>query len=235
MYEEIGIDKLSDSQRKNLIKGKAIRVKSGNSHYIYLTREQLKNVNKAFKHGKAVTIKFDKEQVEKHGSGLFGDIAKFVKKHSLQKLVNPVIRGVKQASHSGVSRASNFLHSKIDKLKPIEGEGILSDILGAVSQGTSMFGLGVARKKMDKVSKPRAVKPKAVKPKAVKPKGVKRGKGFLTNLVKSIASSDTAKNIIKDVVNKGVDVGIKSLTGGQVKRRGRPRKIVGSALMPAGY
>jgi hypothetical protein len=233
MYEEIGIDKLSDSQRKNLIKGKAIRVKSGNSHYIYLTREQLKNVNKAFKHGKAVTIKFDKEQVEKHGSGLFGDIAKFVKKHSLQKLVNPVIRGVKQASHSGVSRASNFLHSKIDKLKPIEGEGILSDILGAVSTGTKMFGLGVARKKMDKVSKPRAVKkPKAVKPKGVK--GVKRGKGFLTNLVKSIASSDTAKNIIKDVVNKGVDVGIKSLTGGQVKR-GRPRKIVGSALMPAGY
>lgn len=234
MYEEIGIDKLSDSQRKNLIKGKAIRVKSGNSHYIYLTREQLKNVNKAFKHGKAVTIKFDKEQVEKHGAGLFGDIAKFVKKHSLQKLVNPVIRGVKQASHSGVSRASNFLHSKIDKLKPIEGEGILSDILGAVSQGTNMLGLGVARKKMDKVSKPRAVKkPKVVKPKGVK--GVKRGKGFLTNLVKSIASSDTAKNIIKDVVNKGVDVGIKSLTGGQVKRRGRPRKIVGSALMPAGY
>lgn len=230
MYEEIGIDKLSDSQRKNLIKGKAIRVKSGNSHYIYLTREQLKNVNKAFKHGKAVTIKFDKEQVEKHGSGLFGDIAKFVKKHSLQKLVNPVIRGVKQASHSGVSRASNFLHSKIDKLKPIEGEGILSDILGAVSQGTSMFGLGVARKKMDKVSKPRAVKPKAVKP-----KGVKRGKGFLTNLVKSIASSDTAKNIIKDVVNKGVDAGVNALTGGQVKRRGRPRKIVGSALLPAGY
>jgi hypothetical protein len=226
MYEKIGIEKLSPIQIKKLVQGQAVRIKLGDAHYIHLSQEQLKKLNKAFKHGKAVQIMFDPYQQEQHGSGLFGDIANFVKKHSLQKIVNPVIRGVKQASHSGVSRASNFLHSKIDKLKPIEGEGILSDILGAVSTGTKMFGLGVARKKVDRVSKPKTVKPKTLK-------RVKRGKGFLTDLVKNIASSDTAKNIIKDVVNKGVDVGVKALTGGKV--RGRPRKIVGSALLPAGY
>jgi len=233
MYEKVGIDKLSPSQIKNLIKGKAVRVKIGNSHYIHLSQEQLKKVNKAFLHGKAVQITFDPHQALQHGAGIFGDIANFVKKHSLQKLVNPVIKGVKQASHSGVSRASNFLHSKIDKLKPIEGEGILSDILGAVSTGSKLFGLGVARKKME--HKPKTVKPKVVKPRAVKPRGVKRGKGFLTNLVKNIASSDTAKNIVKDVISKGVDAGVNALTGGACcKKRGRPRKC-GGALMPAGY
>jgi hypothetical protein len=225
MYEKIGIDTLSPSQVKNLIKGKAVRVKVGNSHYIHLSLEQLKKLNKAFKHGKAITIQFDPYQQEQHGAGLFGDISKFIKKHSLQKIVNPVIRGVKQASHSGVSKASNFLHSKIDKLKPIEGEGLLSDILGMASQGTNLFGLGVARHRVE-------TKPKTVKKPTLK--RVKRGKGFLTNLVKSIAGSDTAKNILKDVVNKGVDVGVKALTGGKVRGRGRPKKC-GGALMPAGY
>lgn len=234
MYEKIGIEKLSPIQIKNLIQGKAVRIKLGDAHYIHLSQEQLKKLNKAFKHGKAVQIMFDPYQQEQHGSGLFGDIANFVKKHSLQKIVNPVIKGLKQASHSGVSRASNFLHSKIDKLKPIEGEGILSDILGAVSTGSKLFGLGVAKKKID--YKPKTVKPKTVKPKVVKPRGVKRGKGFLGNLVKSIASSDTAKNIVKDVISKGVDAGISTLTGGSCcKKRGRPRKLVGSSLMPAGY
>ena len=225
MYEKIGIDKLSEHQVRSLLKGKAVRVKVGNSHFIHLSHEQLKKLNKAFKNGKAVTIVFDPYQQEQHGSGLFGDIANFVKKHSLQKIVNPVIKGFKSASHSGVSRASNFLHSKIDKLKTVDGEGILSDILGAVSTGSKLFGLGVAKHKIEnKVKKP-AKKPTL--------KRVKRGKGFLTDLVKNIASSDSAKNIIKDVVNKGVDKSISALTGG--KCRGRPRKIVGSALLPAGY
>ena len=123
MYYDVGIQKLSDNQLSKLRNGHPVRVKLGNHHKICLSIQQLKKLNKASKKGSASTVSFDPYQLEAHGSGILGDIGKkakaFVQKYKLQDIVNPVINRVKKESHKGVSKLSNYAHSKINELQPI--------------------------------------------------------------------------------------------------------------------
>jgi len=131
MYHPVGIDKLSENQLSRLRNGHSVRVKLGHHHKVHLSVHQLKKLHTAHKHGKASTISFDPYQMEAHGSGLFGDIARkakaFVQKHHLQDIVNPVIAKAKRFGHHAVNHASHFAHSQINRLQPIEGHGLLGD------------------------------------------------------------------------------------------------------------
>ena len=128
MYHPIGIQKLSENQLSRLRNGHPVRVKIGSHHKIHLSVPQLKKLHTAHKNGKASTITFDPYQNEAHGSGLFGDIARkakqFVQKYHLQDVVNPVIHKAKRVGHHAVNRASQYAHSQIDRLQPIEGNGM---------------------------------------------------------------------------------------------------------------
>ena len=131
MYHPIGIEKLSENQLSRLRNGHSVRVKIGNHHKVHLSVHQLKKLHAAHKHGKASTIQFDPYQMEAHGSGMFGDIARkakaFVQRHHLQDVVNPVIAKAKRLGHHAVNRASHYAHSQLNRLQPIEGHGLLED------------------------------------------------------------------------------------------------------------
>ena len=236
MYYEVGIQKLSNNQLSKLRNGHPVRVKVGNHHKICLNAQQVKKLNKAHKKGSASTVSFDPYQLEAHGSGVLGDIARkakaFIQKHKLQDIVNPVINRVKKESHKGVSKLSNFAHSKINEIQPIEkGEGIIGDVLNVLGNVAKTAGFGVARKHSPVKKATRG----------------RKGKGILTDL---------AKTAVKSVANKGIELGadfLKNKVSGMGNKRfadarrirGRrappPKKsfggsgMDGGALYPAGY
>ena len=137
MYHPVGIDKLSENQLSRLRNGHSVRVKLGNHHKVHLSVHQLKKLHSAHKHGKASTLSFDPYQMEAHGSGIFGDIARkakaFVQKHHLQDIVNPVIAKAKRMGHHAVNHASHYAHSQLNKLQPIEGHGLLGDFADSLA------------------------------------------------------------------------------------------------------
>ena len=139
MYHPISIHKLSENQLSRLRNGHPVRIKMGSHHKVHLTAHQIKKLHQAHNHGKASTVTFDPYQMEAHGSGVFGDIARgakaFVQKHHLQNVVNPLINGIKKsghqtierisrAGHHGIKRGSHLAHSYLNQLQPIEGHGI---------------------------------------------------------------------------------------------------------------
>ncbi len=117
MYYELGTKKWSDNQLPKLRNGHPKRVKLGNHHTFCLSIQHIKKLNNASKKGSASTISFDPFQVEAHGSGVLGDTGRkaqaFIQKYKLQDIVNPVINRIKKESHKGVSKLSNYVHSKI--------------------------------------------------------------------------------------------------------------------------
>lgn len=230
MYQEVGIAKLSPAQLSRLRNGHKVRIKIGDSHKINLSKEQYKKLNSAHKKGKAYTVLFDPYQIEKHGTGVFGDIARgakaFIKKHNLQNIVNPIIHGAKTAGHRGISKLSKIAHSSLDKITPIEGEGVIGDILGMINPTmggiAKTVGLGVARKHSSTPTRTRRPK--------------RQGKGLLGDLVKSG---------VKAVAKKGIEAGSNYLNEkinglGVVKSKLMRKKTAsnkarkGGALYPAG-
>ena len=248
MYYEVGIQKLSDNQLSKLRNGHPIRVKLGNHHKICLSIQQLKKLNKASKKGSASTISFDPYQLEAHGSGILGDIGRkakaFIQKYKLQDVVNPVINRVKKESHKGVSKLSNYAHSKINDIQPVDaqGEGLFGDVLGMINPTignvAKTFGLGVARKH---------TAPKKTKSKVRKGKGILGSLGNMANVYavnRWIGKgqgegilTDLAKTAVKSVANKGIDVGADFLkdkvSGMGNKRLADIRRIRGRRAPPA--
>ena len=257
MYHEIGIQKLSENQLSKLRNGHPVRVKLGNHHKICLSIQQLKKIHKASKKGSASTISFDPYQLEAHGSGILGNIGKkakaFIQKYKLQDIVNPVINRVKNETHKGVSKLSNYAHSKINELQPVEqGEGVIGDVLGVLGNVAKTAGFGVARKHsipkrtrkgkgindiqgegfvgdvlgvLGNVAKTAGF---GVARKHSPPKRTRKGKGILTDL---------AKTAIKSVANKGIDIGSNFLkdkvSGMGNKRFANVRRVVGRRPPPA--
>jgi hypothetical protein len=253
MYHEVGIQRLSDNQLSKLRNGHSVRIKIGNVHKIALSVQQLKKLHKAHKKGAATTISFDPYQTEQHGAGILGDIAKkakaFIQKHKLQGVINPLINHARNIGHKGVSKLSNFAHSKVHELQPIDGGGPVSDVLGLASNISgqvgnaandaskiaNVLGFGAARKHNSAPVKRRA-------------KRTTKGKGFL---------GDLAKAGVKEIAKQGIEFGtdyLKNKVDGMAVVR-KHRRIVGrkpvasrkkphnggamypagGALMPSGY
>jgi hypothetical protein len=258
MYYEVGIQKLSENQLSKLRNGHPVRVKLGNHHKICLSIQQLKKLNKASQKGSALTISFDPYQLEAHGSGILGDIGRkakaFIQKYKLQDIVNPVINRVKRESHKGVSKLSNYAHSKINELQPVEaigggpftkavsklsknkinelqpveasGGGPISDVLGTI--GNVGGPIGTVANVGSQFAKMFGfgVARKHSIPKKTKSK-TRKGKGILTDL---------AKSAVKSVANKGIEVGANYLkdkvSGMGNKRFADARRIRGRRAPP---
>ena len=275
MYSEIAISKLSETQKSKLRNGHPVRVKIGSGNKLNLTQEQIKKLESAGRKGKAFTITLHPEQAEKHGAGMFGDIATKIKKLAVQNkdLINPIIGRVRGTAKKGVSKLANKANETIDKYitdieggalypaghtgsgikkrgRPKKGQGVIGDVLKGIINTT---GLGV-------VVEPPLLQ---VAEKAKKPRKTKKGKGLgaLAGFAAKAAAKalapvaiDAAANFAK---NKVSGLGVKKKRGRkpgkvttgqllglhkqalnltkQLKKRGRPRKRDGGALMPAGY
>ena len=275
MYEVVSVGKLSETQKSKLRNGHPVRVKKGSGNQLCLSHDQIKKLESASRKGKAVTITLHPEQAEKHGSGIFGDIATKLKKLAVQNkdLINPIIGRVRGTAKKGVSKLANKANETIDKYitdieggalypaghtgsgikkrgRPKKGKGVIGDVLKGIINTT---GLGV-------VVEPPLLQ---VAEKAKKPRKTKKGKGLgaLAGFAAKAAAKalapvaiDAAANFAK---NKVSGLGVKKKRGRkpgkvttgqllglhkqalnltkQLKKRGRPRKRDGGALMPAGY
>jgi len=80
MYHPVGVSKLSENQKSRLRNGHSVKIKKGNANKLHLTQDQIKKLESAHKRGAAYTIQLNPEQVQKHGSGLMGDIATKLRK-----------------------------------------------------------------------------------------------------------------------------------------------------------
>jgi hypothetical protein len=275
MYEVFSVGKLSETQKSKLRNGHPVRVKKGSGNSLCLSHDQIKKLESAARKGKAVTITLHPEQAEKHGAGIFGDIATKLKKLAVQNkdLINPIIGRVRGTAKKGVSKLANKANETIDKYitdieggalypaghtgsgikkrgRPKKGKGVIGDVLKGIINTT---GLGV-------VVEPPLLQ---VAEKAKKPRKTKKGKGLgaLAGFAAKAAAKalapvaiDAAANFAK---NKVSGLGVKKKRGRkpgkvttgqllglhkqalnltkQLKKRGRPRKRDGGALMPAGY
>jgi hypothetical protein len=275
MYEVVSVGKLSETQKSKLRNGHPVRVKKGSGNQLCLSHDQIKKLESASRKGKAVTITLHPEQAEKHGAGIFGDIATKLKKLAVQNkdLINPIIGRVRGTAKKGVSKLANKANETIDKYitdieggalypaghtgsgikkrgRPKKGKGVIGDVLKGIINTT---GLGV-------VVEPPLLQ---VAEKAKKPRKTKKGKGLgaLAGFAAKAAAKalapvaiDAAANFAK---NKVSGLGVKKKRGRkpgkvttgqllglhkqalnltkQLKKRGRPRKRDGGALMPAGY
>ena len=275
MYEVVSVGKLSETQKSKLRNGHPVRVKKGSGNQLCLSHDQIKKLESASRKGKAVTITLHPEQAEKHGAGIFGDIATKLKKLAVQNkdLINPIIGRVRGTAKKGVSKLANKANETIDKYitdieggalypaghtgsgikkrgRPKKGKGVIGDVLKNIINTT---GLGV-------VVEPPLLQ---VAGKTKKTRKTKNGKGLgaLAGLAAKAAAKalapvaiDAAANFAK---NKVSGLGVKKKRGRkpgkvttgqllglhkqalnltkQLKKRGRPRKRDGGALMPAGY
>jgi len=223
MYHSTGVGKLSESQKSKLRNGHPVRIKLGSGNTLHLTDPQIKKLQSAHKKGAAYTITFHPEQAEKHGSGLFGDIATkvkaFARKH--KDLINPIIGRVRAGAHSGIDKLSAKAREKIDDIiKPIEGEGVRPKRRGRPKKGTGVIG--------DVLKGIIGVTGLGV----VKPKRLRKGKGVLTNIIKAVAPS--AIDAIASAATSAAKNKVEGM-GTKKRKAGRPRKgRGGGALFPAG-
>jgi hypothetical protein len=247
MYEVVSVGKLSETQKSKLRNGHPVRVKKGSGNSLCLSHDQIKKLESAARKGKAVTITLHPEQAEKHGSGIFGDIATKLKKLAVQNkdLINPIIGRVRGTAKRGVSKLANKANETIDKyITDIEG-GALYPAGGALypagytgnglkkKRGRPKKGEGIigdALKGLIGMSG-LGVKPKTLKDVLGKPEAKKRGRkkgegiGALAKLAaKALApiAIDAASNFAKDKV---AGMGVK-------KKRGRkPGKVTTGQLL----
>jgi hypothetical protein len=249
MYQSVGVAKLSESQKSRLRNGHPVRIKIGTGNKLNLTNEQVKKLQSAARRNAAYTLTMHPEQMEKHGSGLFGDIYSKAKALARKNkdLINPIIGRVKSGIHGGIDKLSSAAKSKVEQyIQPIEGEGIKKrrgrpkkkvgeGVIGDVLKNViGLTGLGMKKRGRPK----KAATSSEVVKKALK---TKKGKGVLSTLVKAVAPSiiEAAAGAAKSKVagmglRKKKGLGIKKVVnkkkGGKV---GRPRK--GGALFAAGY
>ena len=174
MYHVISVGKLSETQKSRLRNGHATRIKKGNGNKLHLTAEQIKKLESAHRKGRGSTLTMHPEQAEKHGCGLFGDIATKVKKlaNKHKDLINPLIQAVKSVGHRGLKKVSTSLHNKINEIpelsgegvkrrrgRPKKGAGIVGDLLGMINptMGTVAKTVGLGVKKTRKPRKGKGI------------------------------------------------------------------------------
>lgn len=138
MYNIVSVDKLSDTQKSKLRNGHSTRIKKGSGNQLHLTNEQLKKFEAAGRKGKAYTVTLNPEQAEKHGSGLFGNIASKMKKFAIKHkdVLNPIIAGLKTGAKRGATKLAESAQEKLvefaqkaqdnidSKINPIEGGAV---------------------------------------------------------------------------------------------------------------
>ena len=243
MYEVVSVGKLSETQKSKLRNGHPVRVKKGSGNQLCLSHDQIKKLESASRKGKAVTITLHPEQAEKHGAGIFGDIATKLKKLAVQNkdLINPIIGRVRGTAKKGVSKLANKANETIDKYitdieggalypaghtgsgikkrgRPKKGKGVIGDVLKGIINTT---GLGV-------VVEPPLLQ---VAEKAKKPRKTKKGKGL--GALAGFAAKAAAKALAPVAIDAAANFAKNKVSGlGVKKKRGRkPGKVTTGQLL----
>jgi hypothetical protein len=200
MYEVVSVGKLSETQKSKLRNGHPVRVKKGSGNSLCLSHDQIKKLESAARKGKAVTITLHPEQAEKHGSGIFGDIATRLKKIAVQNkdLINPIIGRVRGTAKRGVSKLANKANETIDKyITDIEGGALYP--AGAGLGGGALYPAGYTGN---------GLKKKRGRP--------KKGQGIIGDVLKNVIGMTglgVKPKTLKDVLEKP-----------EAKKRGRKKK-----------
>ena len=137
MYHKVAISPLSDTQKRNLIKGRGVRVKHNPSsaQHVYMSAQQMKKLEKAHRLGRGITLIMDPHQATSHqkdgcyGGGIFGPkFDKFVAKTIGQKAKDKLYLGLNYI-------AKPLVKGAIGKLaKTAESLGIPGPAVGAMRQ-----------------------------------------------------------------------------------------------------
>jgi len=212
MYHKVKIGQLSNTQISRLLNGHGVRVSNGSNHEIELSKEQLKKYMKAHEKGKAITLTMDPFQMQNHqflrGSGSGGSVGGAVgRRNKFNKWVDTL--GARPVIEAGMSKATSSING--GKLSRRNKFNKWVDTLGArpvIEAGMSKATSTIA------------------------------GSGNLKDLAFRASMPDARKASRKygpnlaPQENKEYDGPI-NLGFGLKKRK--PRKMKGSALMPAGY
>jgi hypothetical protein len=212
LYHKVKIGQLSNTQISRLLNGHGVRVSNGSNHEIELSKEQMKKYMKALEKSKAMTLTMDPFQMQNHqflrGSGSGGSVGGAVgRRNKFNKWVDTL--GARPVIEAGMSKATSSING--GKLSRRNKFNKWVDTLGArpvIEAGMSKATSTIAGSGNLKDLAFRASMPDARK-----------------------ASRKYGPNLApKD--NKEYDGPI-NLGFGLMKRK--PRKMKGSALMPAGY
>jgi len=212
MYHKVKIGQLSNTQISRLLNGHGVRVSNGSNHEIELSKEQLKKYMKAHEKGKAITLTMDPFQMQNHqflrGSGSGGSVGGAVgRRNKFNKWVDTL--GARPVIEAGMSKATSSING--GKLSRRNKFNKWVDTLGArpvIEAGMSKATSTIA------------------------------GSGNLKDLAFRASMPDARKASRKygpkrpPQENQEYDGPI-NLGFGLMKRK--PRKMKGSALMPAGY
>ena len=172
MYIKTSIGKLSDTQLRNLKKGKNVRIKRGTANTVFLTQEQLYKFNHNTSKGKALTIKLTPEQLVSQGSGILGDVV---------GMIHPV---------AGILAKTVGLGMKKKK----QGKGILGDVVGMIHPTAGMLakavGLGMKKKQgngfLENLAKQAAVNLAKTAGKFAVDKGLELGGNFVKGKIEGL-------------------------------------------------
>jgi hypothetical protein len=239
VYHNVGIHALTATQARNLRQGKGVRMHLGSHHTIPMREDQVKKIHKAHQLGKASTIALDDGALHHlHGTGFF----------DVFKSIAPVLRQV--ATPLAKQMANQYLG-------PI-GSQVAGSLIDVANNAAASKGYGIKRRGRPRKHyvhhdiRGRAVHGGYVPVRMVQPNPPMHGAGFMdvfksiaptlrqvaTPLAKQMAGkylgpigSQVAGSLI-DVAN---DAAASKGYGIHHKRRGRPRKHHGGALIASGY
>ena len=211
MYHKVKVGQLSNTQISRLLNGHGVRVSNGSNHEIELSKEQMKKYMKALEKSKAMTLTMDPFQMQNHqflrGSGSGGSVGGAVgRRNKFNKWVDTL--GARPVIEAGMSKATSSING--GKLSRRNKFNKWVDTLGArpvIEAGMSKATSTIA------------------------------GSGNLKDLAFRASMPDARKASRKygpkrPQENQEYDGPI-NLGFGLMKRK--PRKMKGSALMPAGY
>ncbi len=212
MYHKVKIGQLSNTQISRLLNGHGVRVSNGSNHEIELSKEQMKKYMKALEKSKAMTLTMDPFQMQNHqflrGSGSGGSVGGAVgRRNKFNKWVDTL--GARPVIEAGMSKATSTIAG------------------GAVGR----------RNKFNKWVDTLGARP-VIEAGMSKATSTIAGSGNLKDLAFRASMPDARKASRKYAPkpppqdNKEYDGPI-NLGFGLMKRK--PRKMKGSALMPAGY
>jgi len=219
MYEVFSVGKLSKTQKSKLRNGHPVRVKKGSGNSLCLSHDQIKKLESASRKGKDVTITLHPEQAEKHGAGIFGDIATKLKKLAVQNkdLINPIIGRVRGSAKSGVSKLANKANETIDKyIKDIDGGALYP--AGAGLGGGALYPAGYTG---NGLKKKRGRK--------------KKGEGVIGDVLKGLINTTglgVKPKTLKDVLEEPKKRGRKKKGEGIGALAGMAAKAAAKALAP---
>jgi hypothetical protein len=176
MYTFVGVQKLSETQQSRLRNGHPVRIQKGSGNQ--LTNEQIKKLESSVRRGTTYTSTLDPHQTEKHGTEVMGDMFSkekvFAQKH--KDLINPIIGRVRDGPKSGIDKLAGKANEKVDEyIKPIEGEGIIGNMLKGL--------IGMTTLGMKKHGRPKKILTEMVNNEV----GVRIWKGVLANIIKTVA------------------------------------------------